>query len=149
MNPARSRHQPETLMENPSGKRMVWAGRIISGIAALILTASGVFKILAITGSGAPADFAEQLAHLGYPMSLIGTLAALELVCVALYVFPQTSVLGAILMTGYLGGAISTHFRVGDAVFGPLVPAVLAWLGIFLRDERLRALIPWRTDANR
>jgi hypothetical protein len=67
-----------------------------------------------------------------------------ELCCVLLYLIPQTAVLGAILLTGYLGGATATHVRVDEAYFMPVVVGILVWLGLYLRDPRLRALVPWR-----
>ncbi|NJN37230.1 MAG: DoxX family protein [Nitrospiraceae bacterium] len=72
-------------------------------------------------------------------------LGVLELVCVILYIIPRTAVLGAILLTGYLGGAILTHLRVGDPFIGPVVFGVFIWGGLFLRDPRVRALIPVRS----
>ena len=86
----------------------------------------------------------EGFAHLGLPESLALGLGILELACAVVYVIPQTSVLGAILLTGYLGGATCTHLRVGDPFFMPVVIGALVWGGLFLRDPRLRALIPLR-----
>jgi DoxX-like family len=91
---------------------------------------------------------AEAFARLGFPLSLSVELGIIELVCVALYVIPRTSILGAILLTGYLGGAIATHLRVGDPLFDTIFPILigaLVWGGPFLLDRRLRALIPVRT----
>jgi len=93
-----------------------------------------------------PAAVVQGFAHLGYPESLLVTLGILELGCTVVYLIPRTSVLGAILMTGYLGGATATHVRIGEALFFiPVVLGVLAWGGLFLRDDRLRALIPLRS----
>jgi hypothetical protein len=80
----------------------------------------------------------------GYPPGAIVVLGAVELVCALLFVIPRTSVLGAILVTGYLGGAVATHVRAGDAFVAPALLGVVAWGGLFLRDERLRALLPFR-----
>jgi hypothetical protein len=80
----------------------------------------------------------------GYRESSLGTIGAVELLCTVLYAIPQTSVLGAVLLTGYLGGAVATHVRVGDPFVAPLVLGVLVWAGLFLRDARLRALLPRR-----
>jgi hypothetical protein len=85
----------------------------------------------------------------GYPAGTLIVLGVVELACALLYVMPRTSVLGAILMTGYLGGAVATHVRVGDAFAAPLVLGVIAWGGLFLRDERIRALLPLRKPASR
>jgi fucose permease len=87
---------------------------------------------------------AEGFAHLGYPMSVALGLGILEIACTLLYVIPRTSVLGAILLTGYLGGATATHLRVGDPYFMPVLLGVLVWAGLYLRDARLRALLPLR-----
>jgi hypothetical protein len=80
----------------------------------------------------------------GYPASTILGIGILELFCVVVYVIPRTAVLGAILLTGYLGGAVATHVRVGDVFVGPLVLGILIWAGLYLRDERVRSLIPLR-----
>jgi hypothetical protein len=117
---------------------MLWAGRIISALPVLMLLFSAVMKLVK------PASVVEGFAHLGLPESLALGLAILEITCTVVYVIPRTAVLGAILLTGYLGGATVTHLRVGDPFFAPVVCGVLVWGGLFLRDERLRALIPLR-----
>jgi hypothetical protein len=93
-----------------------------------------------------PAPVIDAFAQLGYPLSVAGVLATLCLVCAVLYAIPRTSVFGAILLTGYLGGAIATHVRVGDPLFShvlfPVYLGAFAWAGIYLRDDRLRALVP-------
>jgi hypothetical protein len=81
---------------------------------------------------------------LGWSEASVGGVAILELTCVALYVFPRTAVLGAVLLTAYLGGATATHVRVGESFAAPVVLGVLAWLGLYLREERLKALVPLR-----
>ncbi|MGH7629628.1 MAG: DoxX family protein [Gemmatimonadales bacterium] len=90
-----------------------------------------------------------SFARLGYPVSLARGIGILELVCLALYVIPRTSILGAIVLTGHLGGAVATHVRIGDPLFThvlfPVYGGVLVWGGLFLRDNRLRALIPRST----
>ena len=124
-------------------KKGVWAGRILSGLVVLFLIADGIFKFIK------PAPVVEAFAHVGLPLSLANVVGALLLVCTAIYAFPRTSVLGAILLTGYLGGAVATHLRVGDPLFShilfPTYLGVLLWLGLYLRDDRLRALIPLRS----
>ena len=87
----------------------------------------------------------KGFAHLGYPESLALGIGILEIVCTLLYVIPRTAVLGAILVTGYLGGAIATHARLGEPVFTQVILGVLVWAGLFLRDNRLRALLPLRS----
>ncbi len=119
-------------------KSKVRAGGIISALSALFLLADSVMKIMQLV------PVREAHARLGYPESLAPGLGILLLVCTVVYVIPCTSVLGAILLTGYLGGATATHVRVGDPFFFPVLFGVLIWAGLFLRDERLRALIPVR-----
>jgi hypothetical protein len=85
--------------------------------------------------------------HLGLPASLIVPLGVIELSCIIIYLIPMTAVLGAILFTGYLGGAILTHLRIGEPVYMQIGLGVLIWLGLWLRDPRLRALLPIRRPA--
>ena len=122
-------------------KKMGWAGRIMSAIPVLFLLIDGMAKLIK------PAPVVEATVRLGYPESVIPGLGTLLLVCTVVYVVPRTSILGAILLTGYLGGATVTHVRIGDPLFSILFPSivgVLIWGGLFLGDERLRALIPLR-----
>ncbi len=86
----------------------------------------------------------EGFAHLGLPLSLVRTLIVLEAVAILLYAIPGTAVIGAILLTGYMGGAICTHLRIGEPVVIQSLIPVLAWLGLYLREPRLQALIPYR-----
>jgi hypothetical protein len=122
----------------PVSKKMLWAGYIISALPVLMLLFSGVMKLLK------PAPVMEGFVRFGYPESLALGIGIVELACAALYVIPRTSVLGAILLTGYLGGATATHVRIGEPFFVPILLGVLIWGGLFLRDERLRALLPLR-----
>jgi hypothetical protein len=94
--------------------------------------------------SHGPAVVEMFTAKLGYPAGLLPALAALELLCTAVYLVPSTSVLGAVLLTGYLGGATATHLRIGDPFLVPVVLGVLVWGGLFLRDARIRELLPLR-----
>jgi hypothetical protein len=133
----------EKLMQSatqpaPVSKKMLWTGRIMSALPVLVFLMSAVMKFLN------PAPVVEGFTHLGLPESLALGLGILELACTVVYVIPQTSVLGAILLTGYLGGATLTQLRVGDLFFAPIVLGVLVWGGLFLCDPRLRALIPLR-----
>ncbi|MGH9915007.1 MAG: DoxX family protein [Pyrinomonadaceae bacterium] len=125
----------------PVSKKMLWAGRIISALPALFLLMDGVMKL------AKPAFVVEATVQLGYSESIILGLGIVLIACTVLYLIPRTSVLGAILLTGYLGGAIATHVRVGQdsTIFFPVFFAVLIWGGLFLRDGRLRALIPLRS----
>ena len=124
----------------PVSKKKLWAGRIISALPVLLLLLSGVMKLMK------PAPVVQGFAQFGYPESLILKIGILEIFCTLVYMIPRTSVLGAILMTGYLGGATATNVRVGDpSSFIPVLVGVLVWAGLYLRDDRLRALIPLRS----
>lgn len=125
----------------PTATKMVWAGRILSTLPMLMLIMSGVMKLMQ------PPGLVEGFAKLGWPLSLALGLGIVELVCTALYAIPRTSVLGAILLTGYLGGAIATHARIGDPFIAPIILGVMIWLGLYLRDTRLRAILPLKTEA--
>ncbi|MBM4358076.1 MAG: DoxX family protein [Deltaproteobacteria bacterium] len=120
-------------------RRLLWAGRVLSALAALGLTGSALGKL-----TGAPALRAMMSGKFGFDAAILPKLGVLELVCVLVYVIPQTSVLGAILLTGYLGGATVTHVRVDDPFVAPIVIGAVAWLGLWLREPRLRALLPLR-----
>lgn len=119
--------------------KLMWAGRTTSGLMALLLTMSAVMKLMGGTG------VTEGFAHMGLPASLRVPLGVLEFSCVVIYVIPATSVVGAILLTGYIGGAIVTHLRIGEPIYIQIVLGVLIWLGLYLRESRLKALIPLRT----
>jgi hypothetical protein len=123
----------------PGSKKMLWTGRIISGLIALFMLFTVVIGILR------PAFAREGLAHLGYPDNVGLPIDILLLACTVIYAIPRTSVLGAILMTGYLGGATASHVRIGEPPYLAIIVGVLVWLGIFLRESRLRALVPLRS----
>jgi hypothetical protein len=128
----------------PVSKKALWAGRIISVLPALFLLLDGVMKL------AKPAFVVEATVQLGYPENVILGLGMVLIACTVLYLIPRTSILGAILLTGYLGGAVATHVRVGDPIFTicfPIVFGVLIWGGLTLRDGRLRTLIPLRERA--
>jgi hypothetical protein len=124
-------------MTKVTGKR-VWMGRVLSGLALVPFAASAVLKLM-----GGP-ELEQGFAYLGLPISMRFPLAILELTCVVVYLIPSTSVLGAVLLTGYIGGAICTHWRVGDPVYVHIVLGVLVWLGLYLREGRLAGLLPVR-----
>src|SRR5579864_4213376 len=126
-----------------TSSKALWAGRIMSGFVVLFLLVDAGFKLI----RPLPAPAVEAFGKLGYPVEFAGGIGVLLLACVAVYLIPRTSVLGAILLTGYLGGAVATHVRIGDPFSPPIIMAVLVWLGLYLRDERLRALLPWRSLA--
>lgn len=115
-----------------------YSGYVLSALPSLLLLFSASMKFTH------PASLDAGFEHLGWPVSLALTLGILEAGCVVIYLIPPTAILGAILMTGYLGGAMATHLRIGEPVFMQLALGVLAWGGLFLRDPRLRALIPLR-----
>jgi hypothetical protein len=124
----------------PISKKKIWAGRIISAIPVLLLLFSGVLKLMK------SATVVQGFAHFGYPESTIITIGILEIASTIVYLIPRTSVLGAILMTGYLGGATATNVRVGDPSFYMTVLlGVLVWGGLYLREDRVRALLPLRS----
>ena len=123
----------------PASTALLWVGYIVSALPILGLLPSAVFKFLK------PADLIKEFGRLGWPENMAFGLGVLEVVCTVLYIVPQTAVLGAILLTGYLGGAVATHVRIGDGFAPPIIMGVLLWLGLFLRDPRLRALIPLRS----
>lgn len=119
-------------------KAMAWAGWVVTVLPTAMLLMSSTMKFLQ------PPQVMEGLAKYGYEAKVVVPLGIVELVCTVLYLVPQTAVLGAILLTGYLGGATATHVRVGDAWFMPVLLGVLVWLGLYLRDGRLRTLLPLR-----
>jgi len=120
----------------------VWTGRVLSALGALFMTFDGIIHILRIT------PVVDAFAQLGFPLSASRALGIIEIVCVVLYLLPRTTALGAILLTGYLGGAIATQVRVRSPLFSttlfPVYVALLLWGGLYFRDERVRNLIPLR-----
>jgi hypothetical protein len=120
-----------------SNKRSLWAGRIISGLPALFMLVDGIMKLVK------PAVVVDATVQLGYPESVIVGLGVVLIACTILYLIPRTAVLGAILSTGYLGGAVATHVRVGGPMFSIIFPVIfgaMLWGGLYLRDERVRSL---------
>ena len=133
-------HAPETA-QRPS-KAARWGARITTGISVAFLLFDASFKLFATP------EAIEGTAALGYSADVIVPLGIVQLACLILYVVPRTAILGALLWTGYLGGAIATHVRVGNPLFShtlfPIYVAVLLWAGLWLRDMRVRALLPLR-----
>jgi hypothetical protein len=119
---------------------MLWTGRVLSAIPVLLMIMSGVMKL-----SHSPA-VVQGFGEAGIVEGLITPIGLIELACVVIYLVPPTAVLGAILMAGYLGGAVLTHLRAGQVpqALAPFIVGVLAWAGLWLRDARLRALLPTR-----
>jgi hypothetical protein len=125
-------------------KRLL-AGRIISAVPILFLIFDAVIKLVKI------APVVDAFGQLGYPLSLAPTIGVLALVCTAIYAIPRTSVLGAVLLTGYLGGAIASQVRIGAGVFNvffPIIIGSLIWGGLHLREDRLRAILPTQRPSS-
>ena len=126
-------------MTSMISKKNIWTGRIISGLVVVFLSVDASLKVLknqlAVEGD----------ARLGYPENTVVGIGILLLLCTLLYAIPRTSILGAILLTGYLGGAVATHVRVGNPLLGyvllPVYIGVLAWSSLFLRDSRIRTFL--------
>ena len=125
--------------------RTLWTGRILSGVAVLFLLFDAVGKLLEVR------PVVAGTTALGYPAATVFTIGVIELLCIVAYVVPGTSVLGAVLTTGYLGGAIATHLRVENPLVThtlfPIYVALFVWGGLFLRDAGLRVFLPWRARA--
>jgi hypothetical protein len=128
-------------IEAPS-KGLLWTGRVLSTVAALFLLFDATLKFIK------PQMVIDGTVALGYSPSAITPLGVVLLICTLLYIIPATQVLGAILLTGYLGGAVATHVRHGDPLFShilfPTYLGVFLWLGLYLRDPALRNFIPFR-----
>ena len=123
-------------------KSRIWASRIMVGLVVLFLFADSVGKLIK------PQAVVEETVALGWPESIIVPLGVVLLISTLLYAYPRTSILGAILVTGYLGGAVATHVRISDPLFThilfPVYLGVIAWGGLWFRDDRLQALLPIR-----
>ena len=125
-----------------NSKASLWAGRIIGALAILFLIFDGVVKVMQLPQA------MEPTVKFGYAANLVLVIGLLELTCLVVYIIPRTSVFGAILLTGYLGGAIATQVRAGSepfSIFFPIIIGALIWGGLFLRDSQLRALVPLRS----
>jgi len=124
-------------------KKGLWTGRILSGLAILFLVFDGVTKVMKV-----PAVM-QASAQMQYPLRLIPVIGIVLLVCTAVYAIPRTSILGAVLLTGYLGGAVEAQLRAGNPLFAetlfPIYFSMLIWGGLFLRERRLKALLPFRS----
>ena len=119
---------------------MLWISWVVSLWPAFVVGSSARWKLTH------NAWYVREFARIGWPETALPLLAYLQLGSLVLYLIPQTAVLGAILLTGYLGGAIATYVRMGEyyPVLVPLSTAIIAWLGIYMREQRLRALVPFR-----
>jgi len=127
-----------TTQAESSSKKMIWTGRILSVLTSLFMLLDGVMKIVK------PVQVMEATARLGYPVSALTGIGVALIACTLIYIIPGTSLLGAILLTGYLGGAVASNVRAGSGWFETIFPALIAalvWGGIWLRDRRLRNLL--------
>ena len=133
---------PTSSLHATPSRGALWTGRILSGLGVLFLAFDATMKLLRVP------EAVQGTTVLGYAESVVFPLGVLQWVCLLLYLVPRTAVLGAVLWTGYLGGAIATHVRLGNPLFShvlfPLYLAVPLWLGLWLRDARLRAVLPLR-----
>jgi hypothetical protein len=130
-------------MTGTQPKAMTWTGWGITVLIVLLMTASGAGKI------ANPPTLAKQMTEtFGYPDDVTLYIGIVEICCAVLYLNSQTTILGAVLLTGYLGGAIATHVRIHDNFLAPAIIGVFVWLGIFLRDPRVRALLPIRRSVS-
>jgi hypothetical protein len=118
--------------------KAIWGGRVVSIVVALAFAFSAAMKLMVHP------EVMKGMSHLGLPETLIRPLGVIELLCVVVYLVPKTSVLGAILLTGYVGGTIITHLRVGEPVYVNIILGLMIWLGLYLRRPRLRELL-WST----
>jgi hypothetical protein len=135
-------HFRGTTTHHAGSPRALWTGRVLSGLAVAFLIFDSIGKLLEVR----PVIDGTKL--LGYPPDVVFGLGVTLMSCVLAYLIPRTSVLGAMLLTGYLGGAVATHVRVGSPLFThilfPTYVAAFLWGGLMLRDARLRAFLPWR-----
>lgn len=144
--PLRSEHTMNTThTATPISKPARWAGRALSGLVVLFLTMDAVMKLLSLP------QVAEAAGPLGWKPEAMLTLGAVLLLCTVLYVVPRTALLGAVLLTAYLGGTVATHARVGSPLFTHTLFGVylglMLWAGLYLRDARLHSLAPWRSSS--
>jgi hypothetical protein len=134
---------PSAIHTPHESKSRLWAGRILLAVPVLFLVFDSVIKLMRIT------PVLDSFHELGYPESVAFAIGILETVCLVVLVVPRTSMLGAIMLTGYLGGAVATHVRVGSPlashVLFPVYVGLLIWAALFLREDRLRALVPLRS----
>ena len=131
----------EAVNHYPTSSGRIWAGRILTFLPALFLLVDGVFKLIR------PVVVVDTTVQLGYPAGVILPLGVALTVSSILYLIPRTAVLGAILLTGYLGGAVATHVRVGAGpgpILMPVIIGVMLWSGLYFRDHRVRGLLPLR-----
>jgi hypothetical protein len=134
-------YRSAALEPAPKGRVMFWAGWVLTVLISLMLGMAGVMNVTRAQQA------VDGLKQYGYPPGVLVPLGVVVLASVALYLIPRTAVLGAILLTGYLGGAVNTHVRAGEPWFIAAIVGVLVWLALYLRDARVRALTPIRSVA--
>lgn len=129
----------ESMLTTANSKAKLWTSRVMSGLVILFMLADSIFKFIQ------PAEVVQGTVDLGYATHHIAIIGMLGLLSILLYAIPRTAILGAILLTGYFGGAIATHLRLDNPLFShtlfPVYLGILAWGGLWLRDERLRKLL--------
>lgn len=129
--------QSQCSVQNPPvSKGILWTGRVLSILPVLLLLMSSGMKI-----SQSP-QVLEGFTKFGFDPKVVLPIGIVELICTVLYLIPRTSAIGAILLTGYLGGAVVTHVRAGDPWFMPVVLGVVLWIGLVMRNPRMRAVLP-------
>ena len=127
-----------TRSDRATSSKQLWAGRAVTGLTALFMLVDGVMKIVK------PAAVVEATVQMGYPVATLTGIGLALIACTLLYVIPRTSIFGALLLTGYLGGAVASQVRAGAGSFElvfPVLFAVLAWGGLWLRDQRVRRIL--------
>jgi hypothetical protein len=132
----------EAVMAKTTWK--TWTGRVLSALPVPLMVFSASMKL-----THGPQVIEGWVGKAGYPLGALTPIGIVELACVLLYVIPRTSVLGALLLTAYLGGAVATHVRAGEPFVLPIIVGVIAWAGLYLRDARLHALLPLRAPPER
>jgi DoxX-like protein len=125
--------------ETPPSRTALWTGYVISAIPVIFMTVGGLIFLFF-----ASEKVSEGMSKYGYPASAAKPILIAEILCGLIYAIPQTATLGAVLLTGYLGGAVATHVHAGEPFFFPIIFGLLVWLGLWLRDARFRSLLPLR-----
>jgi uncharacterized membrane protein YphA (DoxX/SURF4 family) len=125
-----------TSLSSPTSRKLYWAGWVLTILPALLLIATSTF---AISGSE---EAVKGFQQYGYPAAALIPIGVTELACAVLFLIPRTAYLGAILLTGYLGGAVATHVHASEAFIAPVIFGAIVWLALLLRDPRLRDLLP-------
>jgi hypothetical protein len=128
-----------SISDSSNSKLLDRIGWGLTGLSVLALLASASMKIVQEAH-----NIEYVVGRFGYPAKVLVPLGVLELICTLIYALPRTSMLGAVLLTGYLGGAVATHVRISEAFYSPIILGVLVWLGLYSRDPRLRGLLPLR-----